>query len=251
MSRPHHAAGELRAVLPETVAARFDWDTLTLESCSFVSTQLRSRYSDLPFRTRLDGHHAFVYLLVEHQSRPDRFMPLRMTEYLVAIWNRYLDEHPDTTVLPAVVPVVIHSGPNARRWNTPTELSELIDIDPVTRPALGEHLPRLRLILDDLTTVDLPTLRARHLTPATRLMLVLHRIATGNRTLGDDLTPLLTDLQDLLAAPGGLDDLRSRRSHQARASKATPIVSIVTATSRSSTRHTLGRLRTGLSILAP
>ncbi|WP_084494997.1 hypothetical protein [Nocardia shimofusensis] len=64
------------------------------------------------------------------------------------------------------------------------------------------------MILDDLTTVDLPTLRSRPLTPAARLTLVLHEIAAGNRTLGEDLTSWLGDLQDP-AAPGGLDDLQS------------------------------------------
>ena len=91
----------------------------------------------------------------------------------------------------------------------PLELSELIDLDPAVRTVLDDHLPHLRLILDDLTTVDLPTLRARPLTPAARLTLVLHKIAAGNRTLGVDLAPWPADLQDLLAAPGGLDDLRS------------------------------------------
>jgi len=185
-----------------------DWDELTLESCSFVSTQLRSRYSDLLFRTRLDNHDAFIYVLVEHQSRPDRFMPLRMTEYIVAIWNRYLHEHPHATTLPAVLPVVVHSGHHGRRWNTPTELFDLIDLDPTTRTALSDHLPHLRLILDDLTTADLPTLRARPLTPATLVMLMFHKIAAGNRHLGIDLVPLVPDIQAVVDAPGGLDDLR-------------------------------------------
>ncbi|MFJ4655827.1 Rpn family recombination-promoting nuclease/putative transposase [Nocardia sp. NPDC088792] len=54
MSRPADAAGEFQAVLPKGIATRLDWDTLTLQPCSFVSQQLRSRYSDLLSRTRLD-----------------------------------------------------------------------------------------------------------------------------------------------------------------------------------------------------
>lgn len=158
---------------------------------------------DLLFRTRLDARDTYIYLLVEHQSRPDRFTPLRMTEYLVAIWNRYLHQNPDTTTLPAIVPIVIHSG----HWNTPTELFDLIDLDTDTRATLSDHLPHLRLILDDLTTVDLPTLRARPLTPATRAMLALHKITAGNRNLGTDLLPLVPDIRALADAPGGSDDL--------------------------------------------
>lgn len=207
LARPANAAGELRTAMPDAVAERVDWDTLVLQPCSFVSQQLRSRYSDLLFRTRLDSHDAFVYLLVEHQSRADPLMPMRMLEYLVAIWNRYVREHPKTEVLPAVTPMVVHAHPHGRRWHTPTELADLIDIDPATRDALGAHLPRFRFLLDDLTACDVPTLRARELTPAARVMLVLLKIAAGNQHLDADLLPLLGDLRALLAAPGGTNDL--------------------------------------------
>lgn len=156
LGRPANVAGELRTVLPNAVAARVDWGTMVLQPCSFVSQQLRSRYSDLLFRTRLDGHDAFVYLLVEHQSRPDALMPMRMLEYMLGIWNRYVHEHPKTDKLPAVVPLVVHASPDGRHWNTPTELTDLIDIDPATREALGEHLPRFRILLDDLTAYGSP-----------------------------------------------------------------------------------------------
>ncbi|MGW5441490.1 Rpn family recombination-promoting nuclease/putative transposase [Nocardia asteroides] len=39
-----------------------------LQSGSFIDDDLNSRYSDLLYRTRLDGHTAFIYLLIEHQS---------------------------------------------------------------------------------------------------------------------------------------------------------------------------------------
>ncbi|MBF6180931.1 Rpn family recombination-promoting nuclease/putative transposase [Nocardia otitidiscaviarum] len=65
---------------------------------------MRSRYSDLLFGTRLDGHEALVYPLVEHQNRPDPLMPLRILEYLVAIWNRYLVDHSQAGTLPVVIP---------------------------------------------------------------------------------------------------------------------------------------------------
>ncbi|WP_157171774.1 Rpn family recombination-promoting nuclease/putative transposase [Nocardia higoensis] len=207
MSRPHDAVGELRAALPEAISARIRWETLTPQPCNFVSTRLRSRYSDVLFHALLDDHDAFIYVLIEHQTRPDRFMPLRMIEYMAAIWNRYLGERPEAATLPPIVPVVVHSGPHSRRWNTPTELSELIGLAPDTRLALGEHLPRLRLVLDDLTTVDVEALRRRALTPAARLMFVLHKIAAGNPHLGADLAPLVDDLHALIEAPGGIDDL--------------------------------------------
>ncbi|MBF6356499.1 Rpn family recombination-promoting nuclease/putative transposase [Nocardia higoensis] len=119
----------------------------------------------------------------EHSDPPLR-IPCRLAEYLVSIWNRYLEENPHTRTLPAIVPLVVHSAAHGRGWNTPTELSELIDLDPGTRATLGDHVPHLRLFLDDLTTVDLETLRERPLTPAARLVFVFHKIVPGNTHLG-------------------------------------------------------------------
>ncbi|MGW2659372.1 hypothetical protein ACWCW7_00295 [Nocardia tengchongensis] len=58
----------------------------------------------------------------------------------------------------------MHASPKGEGWTKPTELAELIDIDPDTRAALGDHLPSLRFLLDDLTTLDVAALRARDLT---------------------------------------------------------------------------------------
>lgn len=64
------------------------------------------------FRTTLAGRDGFVHLLLEHQSSPVKHMPLRVLEYMVAIWGRYLKEHPNTEYYPLVIPVVVNSGPN-------------------------------------------------------------------------------------------------------------------------------------------
>jgi hypothetical protein len=168
LGRAADAAAQLREVLPDAVAARIDWAHLALVSGSFVSAQLRSRYSDLLFRTRIDGHDAYIYLLVEHQSGSDGLMAFRMLDYLVNIWNHYLREHPDAKTLPAVVPVVVHSNHTGRAWNAPTELADLIDLDPAARDTLDPYLPRLRFLLDDVAVLDLPALMTRNLTPAAR-----------------------------------------------------------------------------------
>ncbi|MEV5832645.1 Rpn family recombination-promoting nuclease/putative transposase [Nocardia sp. NPDC052112] len=107
LGRPAEAASELRLVLPREIVARLDWTTLEVQSGTFVSDELRSRQSDLLFRTKLDGHDAFVYILLEHQSRSDNLMPFRMLEYVVSIWNHYLRSQPDARLLPPIIPVVV------------------------------------------------------------------------------------------------------------------------------------------------
>ncbi|WP_310399603.1 Rpn family recombination-promoting nuclease/putative transposase [Nocardia kruczakiae] len=203
LSRPADAACELRAALPAAVTDRIDWDTLRLQSGSFVSADLRSRYSDLLYRIRLDGHTAYIYLLIEHQSRSDHFMALRILEYLVGIWNQHRSQHPEARTLPAVIPLVVHSNHTGRPWKAPTEVADLIDLDPSAREALQPHLPRLRFLLDDVAALDLPALLRRDLTPATRVMLALHKMAPNNIDLGTDIISLIDDLRALLFGPEG------------------------------------------------
>jgi hypothetical protein len=128
--KPVHTASELRAVLPPQLADQLDLANLRPVNGSFVDEELTNRHCDVLMRTTLDGREAFVYVLIEHQSSPDRMMPLRMLRYLMRIWERYLEEHPKAKRLPMIVPLVVYQG--TRQWTHPVELSELLDVDPET-----------------------------------------------------------------------------------------------------------------------
>ncbi len=218
MARPENAASELRAVLPVEITSRIDWSGLQLQSGSFVTPELRSRYSDMLFRTRINGHPAYIYLLIEHQSTSDQLMPFRMLEYIVAIWRRHLeqDRHrrkrdgatgEKSCALPAVIPLVVHNSSKGSAWSAPTELIDLIDLDPASRPALAPYLPRLRFLLDDITAADLASLRARDLTPPTRILLILQKLAPHDHLLEEAMLDMLDDLRAVENGPDPDGDL--------------------------------------------
>ncbi|AYF76758.1 transposase [Nocardia yunnanensis] len=208
MSEATAAAGEVRSVLPEAAAAHLDWDGMELQSCSFVPKELRSRYTDVLFRTRWDDRDAFVFMLIEHQSSSDDLMAFRMLEYMVAIWNRYLRHNQHVRRLPVVIPVVVHCDPRGHRWSAPTELGDLLDIDPGMRSALGDCLPRLRFLLDDLGAADAAALRARKLSVTAKVLFVSLKIGPGNSRLGHDLLPLEGELRVLIEDyPGEFDQV--------------------------------------------
>jgi len=77
---PANAGSQLRAVLPEDLAARLDLGRLAPVPGSFVDDDLRWRHSDVLFTAPLDGRDAFVYVLVEHQSSDDPLMAFRVPE---------------------------------------------------------------------------------------------------------------------------------------------------------------------------
>src|SRR5574342_353569 len=126
-------------------------------------------------------------------------MPFRMLRYVVRIWDRYLSEHPEATRLPAVIPLVVHH--NRRPWTSPTQVLDLLDLDPHVTDAAQKVLTRFRVILDDLARLDERALPARPLTPPVRVTLLL-KIAAGNPRLADDLQRWADDLRAVLDRPG-------------------------------------------------
>ena len=113
-------AEELRAVLPQAIAAQLDLSSLQPLPVRFADAKLQGAESDLLFSARVAGRKALLYVLVEHQSVPDRFMPLRLLRYIGRILDRYRRDHPRARRLPAVIPIVLCH--DLQPWPYPADL---------------------------------------------------------------------------------------------------------------------------------
>jgi len=103
---PERAAAELRAVLPAFVVSRVDWTSLKLERGSVVDPALRETETDLLFSAWLkDGRQVLFYVLLEHQSKVERWMALRLLSYVVRQLEHWRRQHPDSTLMPMILPV--------------------------------------------------------------------------------------------------------------------------------------------------
>ena len=97
-----------------------------------MDEELAASESDLLFevRWRADAGQAdaeasermLVYVLLEHQSKPDRWMRFRLLEYCCRIWADVLDADDQRAELPPIVPVVFYQG--ERRWLHAREFAE-------------------------------------------------------------------------------------------------------------------------------
>ena len=198
-----HAAAELRAVLPAELVARTDFSTLRLCPGSYVDEALSGSQSDLLFSVRVSGKPALFYVLFEHQSSPDKLMPLRLIGYIVRILVRYVEEKSsrDVLPLPVVIPVVLHHGEAG--WTAASRLEELFDPQLVEDAGLGELIPRLRFVLDDLRHVTDEELERRALGLLPTLTLWLFRDARSPTRLARSLGRWITAMAKLRAAPNG------------------------------------------------
>ena len=124
-ANPAETAALLRAHLPSSLAAALQWSSLTLQNASFVDDRMRGSEADLLFaveRTAGDPP-AWLYLLLEHQSKPDLWMRFRLLKYCCRIWDRGRRLHPKERELRPIVPIVFYQGRG--HWRHATEFAEL------------------------------------------------------------------------------------------------------------------------------
>ena len=72
---------------------------------SFVSDEYRQRESDLIYRVALRGQDLYIYVLIEFQSTVDRFMAVRVLNYLTSFYLDYVRAHRHVRRLPPIFPL--------------------------------------------------------------------------------------------------------------------------------------------------
>jgi hypothetical protein len=156
-----------------------------------------SREGDVVWRVRhRDG--TCVYLLVEFQSKVQRFMALRQMAYLALFYQQLLKQGeltPDGR-LPLVLTIVVYNG--KARWAAPVELAELIR---VLDGGSEAYAPRLRYRLLDMEACEPADLRGSN------LVALLIRLERGRTRSG--LRRIISELADALR---GSDDGGLRRA---------------------------------------
>lgn len=112
--------------LPLNIKAELDFNTLELQPGTFIDTALQNSESDVLYKVKFRGKYewAYLYVLAEHQSSIDDWMPFRLWQYIVAIWNE-LKKKNKKAKLPLVIPLVFYNG--RTRYNGPRDIRELID----------------------------------------------------------------------------------------------------------------------------
>ena len=184
---PVRAAEVLRQMLPPGIAARLSDAPPEPMDGGFIDRRLRRTTSERLFRVSLsDGRPAFLYVLVEHKSRPDPRTPLQLLGYMARIWERHAGRDPAKLArLPPILPLVLYHGRSV--WSVPTSVLDCLDAD----DALKAEVRDLRYGVRDLGRVvpDSPPAR----TPAWAALRAL-------ATVGRDGTAAIEVLASIVAA---------------------------------------------------
>jgi len=163
-SHPRMIEEMLREFIAERWVETLDFSTLERVNADFVTEGLKGREGDLIWKLRRrDGRAVYLYLMVEFQSKVDRFMAVRLMGYESLLYQELItrSELSSDGRLPLILPIVLYNG--VAEWSAPTDLAELID---VVEPELEPYLPRLRYKVIDEGSYSAEELRRRESLPA-------------------------------------------------------------------------------------
>lgn len=146
MSQPQVATAFFNHHLPLIIRQIADLDTLQLCKESFIDPQLRLSITDILYSVQLGENPGYLYLLTEHQSRPDRWMAFRLLKYIVRIMEHHHKQTGEKQ-LPLVYPMVIYNG--RVKYPYSTDLLDLLD-DP---NQLAQHILFKPFQLIDLSQI--------------------------------------------------------------------------------------------------
>jgi predicted transposase YdaD len=116
----------LAAFLEADWAQKLELDAFERVNASYASDGGKARHEDVVWRARIGGDWVYVYILLEFQTRPDRWMALRMQVYVGLLYQDLVAQHRLSKhgKLPPVLPIVLYRG--RRPWRSATELAQLM-----------------------------------------------------------------------------------------------------------------------------
>ena len=126
MQNPIAAREMIHTHLPPELLQIIDTESLKLEKESYVEPNLRHRISDVLFSVKFKDQDGYVWALLEHQSRPDKWMAFRLFKYMLNICDHYLKNNPKTQSLPLIYPAIIYNG--TRKYNASRNLWNLFNL---------------------------------------------------------------------------------------------------------------------------
>jgi len=172
--------------LPEEILKRLDLERIEIVKESFIEKELKEYFSDILYKVSLADSPAYLYMLFEHKSYPDRLTALQVLEYMVKIWRLHLRQNPLGDGLPLIIPLVVYHG--AEPWRYGTKLSDLLSGP--TEP-LARYVPDFQFLLYDLTRYKDEEIKGMIVSRVGLLMM--------KHIFSDDLPDILKKVMELLA----------------------------------------------------
>lgn len=144
----------LSLYLPSEVLKIVDLNHLDLQRDSFIDDEHRVFAVDLLFKTKCQNEDGYIWILLEHQSSDDPWLPVRIFKYIALIWEHLRSKSKKPTI-PFIYPLIIYNG--QRPYSSSLNLKDLVH--PVESRQLFDILFTTPFQIIDLTQIQDDTFR--------------------------------------------------------------------------------------------
>lgn len=202
LSVPAIAKGVLSLYLPNDVLKITDLDKLSLQRDSFIDDEHRAFAADLLFKTSFQKEEGYIWILLEHQSTDDPWLPVRIFKYIGTIWE-HLRKTTKSSKIPLIYPVVIYNG--QRSYSHTLTLNEMIA--PKDSQKLFKNLFTNPLCMIDLNTIQDEVLRKQLQKNVRGVALLMTLKHVFDKNLQNYFEQVLVDVFKQLDQSGNRDDV--------------------------------------------
>lgn len=176
----------LENYLPRTVLAAIDTNSLKLQKDSFISNDLKERFSDLLYKIDINGETGYFYFLFEHKSYVSYDIFTQLLRYMADIWDKKMTKK-NNWELPMVIPLVIYQG--EKNWIIPKRLGDLLKGYHKLNNDLRKHIPDFEYLFYNLTDYRNSTTNLD-----TKLIIYLRVIQAFSKTKQEDAEKIMIEI---------------------------------------------------------
>lgn len=115
----------LETFVNEPWVKELDFNSAETIEHSFISEAYRETESDLIYKLKLNGQDVFIYVLLEFQSSVDRFISVRILNYITSLYVSLIKSGQIKEKLPPVFPIMLYNGD--AKWAAPKSVAETIE----------------------------------------------------------------------------------------------------------------------------
>lgn len=121
---------------------------ISAEKDSYIEKELEELFSDILFKTNINGKEGYIYFLFEHKSYLSNKISLQLLKYMIKIWEQKINKGKAST-LPMIIPLVVYHGET--KWDVELSLGKLITGVDTLPNSIKKYIPDYQYILYDLS----------------------------------------------------------------------------------------------------
>jgi predicted transposase/invertase (TIGR01784 family) len=91
---------------------------------SFVTDEFKKYESDIIYQLTLENKTAYIYILLEFQSHPDKTIPIRMLNYISLLGTKIYEKSQKGN-LTNIFPILLYTG--CEEWDVPLNVKDIFD----------------------------------------------------------------------------------------------------------------------------